>query len=334
MSRDKVTLIKEMMKNDVRKGTRMFDDLEGRSPPIARLIGTYKNHDFLFYTNYINFHQDIEAHIIAVNRKTGLTSIHVAGKIKKHTKGNSYTLYVDSLSGRPGSPLKAADFYAYLVNTHNWILVSGESQSVGAQKVWKRLAKKTFMYAADIDPDSSRTIGYKNISPKDDADEHELYNDKERYKWDSDYSRDLDGPKASAEYTRLVAIKPDPRRKSRYTGRVVKSRKKVNEDAPTNNVGGGNIAGLGIGPKGEPGVTKKRQRSYRKRNFAGAAVFEVTSNLFYEIKLSKRKGKHWRTYLNEDDSYQEIREYAAQNRKGAIIIQNEVTGEMVYCRYP
>ena len=33
----------------------------------------------------------------------------------------------------------------------------------------------------------------------------------------------------------------------------------VNEDAPTNNVGGGQVAGLGVGPKGEPGVNKKKK---------------------------------------------------------------------------
>lgn len=30
----------------------------------------------------------------------------------------------------------------------------------------------------------------------------------------------------------------------------------MNEDAPTNNVGGGNIAGVGVGPQGEPGFKK------------------------------------------------------------------------------
>ena len=43
-----------------------------------------------------------------------------------------------------------------------------------------------------------------------------------------------------------------------YTGLV------KNEDAPVNAVGGGNIAGLGIGPQGEPGVPRKRGRKFRK----------------------------------------------------------------------
>jgi hypothetical protein len=35
--------------------------------------------------------------------------------------------------------------------------------------------------------------------------------------------------------------------------------KKVNEDAPINSAGGGNIAGIGVGPDGEPGVNKKKR---------------------------------------------------------------------------
>ncbi len=33
------------------------------------------------------------------------------------------------------------------------------------------------------------------------------------------------------------------------------------EDAPVNAVGGGNIAGLGVGPQGEPGVNKKKKKA-------------------------------------------------------------------------
>ena len=33
-----------------------------------------------------------------------------------------------------------------------------------------------------------------------------------------------------------------------------------NEEAPANAVGGGNIAGLGVGPQGEPGVPRKRKK--------------------------------------------------------------------------
>jgi hypothetical protein len=40
----------------------------------------------------------------------------------------------------------------------------------------------------------------------------------------------------------------------------------MNENVPTMNVGSGKIAGLGIGPDGEPGLTRAQQRRHRKRN--------------------------------------------------------------------
>ena len=36
-------------------------------------------------------------------------------------------------------------------------------------------------------------------------------------------------------------------------------KKRMKEDAPVNAVGGGNVAGLGVGPQGEPGVKKKKK---------------------------------------------------------------------------
>ena len=38
------------------------------------------------------------------------------------------------------------------------------------------------------------------------------------------------------------------------------------EDAPANVVGGGNVAGLGVGPQGEPGITPKAARKYKRKN--------------------------------------------------------------------
>lgn len=194
----------------------------------------------------------------------------------------------------------------------------------------------------------------------------------------------------------------------------------IDEDAPTVNAGGGNVAGLGVGPQGEPGVSVKAQRK-RQRNekstptpvilsmlrrkapnpiaenkvyaiatrtrkgglrrvpdtrfdteesakrygekyhrgksgerfyeviehpdskkrklreecetFAGATVFEVSSSTFHNAKVEKRKGKHWRTYLDECDELAEIREYANRNPGKPIVLRNRTTTEMVFVRY-
>ena len=136
--------------------------------------------------------------------------------------------------------------------------------------------------------------------------------------------------------------------------------KKVYEDAPTVNIGGGDIAGAGIAKAGkpanwgEPGVSPRHQPKRSKtpetsailgyfrrkapnqlaeNTFAGAVVFEVSSATFHNAKMEKRKGKHWRTYLDECDELTEIREYANKNPNKPIVLQNRNTNEMVYVRY-
>ena len=87
--------------------------------------------------------------------------------------------------------------------------------------------------------------------------------------------------------------------------------------------------------KAQPGPTLLRRalpKQIEEETFAGAMVFEVSSSLFHNLTMQKRKGKHWRTYLEEDDCYQEIREYANKN-KGPIVIRNKTTNEMRYIRY-
>ena len=71
----------------------------------------------------------------------------------------------------------------------------------------------------------------------------------------------------------------------------------------------------------------------REDTFAGATVFEVSSHTFHNAKMEKRKGKHWRTYLDECDELAEIREYANKNPGRPIVLQNRNTNEMVYVRY-
>jgi hypothetical protein len=141
-------------------------------------------------------------------------------------------------------------------------------------------------------------------------------------------------------------------------------RKLQQEDAPANSAGSGAIAGIGVGPQGEPGISRSVMKKYKKRNdsgkeaqetelslmkrktpmmeetkecktgtFAGQTTFVVPSNIFHEARMSKKKGKHWRTYIGEDDHWKHIREYAMKNPKKAVILQDENTGSMCYARY-
>jgi len=46
--------------------------------------------------------------------------------------------------------------------------------------------------------------------------------------------------------------------------KMAKFDKKINEDAPANAAGGGNVAGIGVGSNGEPGVDMKKRKRYKK----------------------------------------------------------------------
>lgn len=70
----------------------------------------------------------------------------------------------------------------------------------------------------------------------------------------------------------------------------------------------------------------------RRGKFMNTETFIVPHSTFVGLREAKKKGKHWRTYLNEDDAYHDIREYA-KKKKGPIIVEDERTGACMYVRY-
>jgi hypothetical protein len=111
----------------------------------------------------------------------------------------------------------------------------------------------------------------------------------------------------------------------------------MKEEAPANSVGGGKIAGLGVGPQGEPGRPAQFMPMMRRKTprgkFAGHETFIVPSKLYNSLREAKKHKKQWRKYLDEDDSYHDIREYARKKKKGPIIVEDERTGACMYVRY-
>lgn len=86
----------------------------------------------------------------------------------------------------------------------------------------------------------------------------------------------------------------------------------MNEDAPANNVGSGNIA--------------------MPKTFAGAAVFDVDIDKILRSRFGKPKNKHYKSYVGEDEVGQMIREYCLKNKDKNIILRNQKSGEMIYLR--
>ena len=73
--------------------------------------------------------------------------------------------------------------------------------------------------------------------------------------WTNKYKKSIDcnNPKGFSQKAHCQA------RKLRQAGQKTKS-KPVNEEAPVNVVGGGQVAGLGVGDQGEPGVPPKKKK--------------------------------------------------------------------------
>jgi hypothetical protein len=99
----------------------------------------------------------------------------------------------------------------------------------------------------------------------------------------------------------------------------------LNEEAPTNQVGSGNIAGT----TGDPPVGKK----VMVRRFANNDVFSVDTQTFNNARLGKKKYLKYEKYVGTDEIGNAIREYGRKYPKKPIILQDEKTGAMTFLRY-
>jgi len=130
--------------------------------------------------------------------------------------------------------------------------------------------------------------------------------------------------------------------------------KRIVEEAPANSAGSGEIAGIGVGAKGEPGVSKKRQKSWQKQNeagqgvirrqikklappleegrFAGHKTFKVPTSTIVNTRYAKRKNGHWSKFLPEDNIGYAIREWANAHPDAPVILEDDI-GNIVFVRY-
>jgi hypothetical protein len=107
-------------------------------------------------------------------------------------------------------------------------------------------------------------------------------------------------------------------------------------DETTNSVGGGNVAGLGVGAQGEPGKKKKKKNikeSVQMSKFAGKDVFIVDSDTYHACRLGKKQYARYETYVGKNSIGLAIREYGLKYPKRPIILQNGDTGPMLYLKY-
>jgi hypothetical protein len=146
----------------------------------------------------------------------------------------------------------------------------------------------------------------------------------------------------------------------------------INEDAVVNAAGAGGVAGIGVGPQGEPGIKKSQMIRRRPKSdlakifmgmpkkisrhitteevqpvsgdllqepevvrskFAGNEVFQVPSEYFHKARMGKAKYAHYRHYVGTDHVGQTIRHFGNRHYGKPIIVQDEATQHMLYLRY-
>lgn len=93
------------------------------------------------------------------------------------------------------------------------------------------------------------------------------------------------------------------------------------------------IAGLSPDIPPVPAGVTTGGRMLRRKKFAGQEVFVVPSDAFHKAKLGKKKFEHYSSYVGRDEIGQEITEFAKTNKDAPIILEDEITGAMVYLRY-
>jgi len=108
----------------------------------------------------------------------------------------------------------------------------------------------------------------------------------------------------------------------------------LNEDGLA--AGGGNIAGIGVeNPsvpgQAEPGIKKKKIKKGSK--FAGSEVFVVKPEIFMRARYGKRRYAKYEQYVGNDETGEAIRQYGRANPSKPIVLQDELTGSMIYLKY-
>ena len=102
--------------------------------------------------------------------------------------------------------------------------------------------------------------------------------------------------------------------------------------------GSGQIAGIGVenpniaGQKEPAGITWAQKRKKRKK-FAGADIFQVDPNVFMKARFGKKKYARYEHYVGNDEVGEEIRLYGRTYPDKPIILQDNLTGAMLYLKY-
>lgn len=317
-------------KGDFRKGKTSKEIIDDDSGHTMKEIGNTPTHKF--YRQVDKKRVKGRAHFMAVNRETKEPEVSVTGEFHAKKK----RLKVDMLKGKPGSSLKAHDFYHHLLLAgHVKELHSDNTQSAGGKKVWHKLSQ---LPNVNIKTSTGGKVDPKNFEKHyANADQYQNLLAKNRKLHPRDPVNNLNKDPEYKSWKR--------RSDTHFIAKSnIKEDMTVQEEAPTNSVAGGGIPSLTDGSVVPPKARKRwkeanasgqgiLRRKIQTGTFAGMKTFKVPQGVIENARYQKRKFAHWTKYLGEDEVGQEIREWANLNPGEPIILECEKTGVMVFARY-
>ena len=86
---------------------------------------------------------------------------------------------------------------------------------------------------------------------------------------------------------------------------IAEAYKKEMEEEPANSVGGGNIAGIGVGADGEPGVSKKTSKKHKKRVRDIMGTVNVKEDAVAQAQLKARQASEADRLKDEQEKAKE-----------------------------
>ncbi|MDP7366059.1 MAG: hypothetical protein QGH83_02180, partial [Candidatus Pacebacteria bacterium] len=116
----------------------------------------------------------------------------------------------------------------------------------------------------------------------------------------------------------------DLRKKKKESDLRKKKKESQKEEAPSNNIGSGNV---NIDPH------LKKKKKVKTEEFSGNKVFVVSAQRFHDSRLGKARYARYEKYVGNDEVGEAIRLYGRSNPKLPIILKNSENGAMLYLKY-
>lgn len=143
-------------------------------------VSSTDTHDI--YRNHDKENKVVNTHFYAVNKKTNKVDMYVSGLMQGNRKKK---FQVSMLKASKKGEIRAHDFYHHLIHAgHINSLISDDSQSEGAQKVWKRLSQSPNIKMSAIRNSYSDKHGWRQIKDRYNKKIERNYSDNpESHKW-------------------------------------------------------------------------------------------------------------------------------------------------------